>query len=77
MRITNLALVNIQNILSSVAEKKLPQRISFAIMKKIMELQGSFKCYTDSINKIFESYDSYQPRRKTHSFSYGDIRRKR
>ena len=56
MKITNLQLVNANNIFTSVADKRLPQKISFAVMKNMTGLQNDFKCYSDSLNKIFKAY---------------------
>ncbi len=57
--IKNFDLVNIQNILEKNADKRLPQKISFAITKTIMNLAGDVECYQKSLQKIFEVYKDY------------------
>lgn len=59
MKVTNLGLVKILNQLDKYSEKKLPQKISYAIAKNLMILQKELDCYNVSLEKLFNSYDEY------------------
>lgn len=59
MRINNFDLIQIQNILNNNSDKKLPQKISFAIIKNMMQLDKDFEVYQKALQKIFSSYDKY------------------
>jgi len=53
MKITQLDLVNIINTLNLYGEKKLPQRISYAITKNIILTKDDYICYEKELRKIF------------------------
>lgn len=59
MKINNLDLVQIQHVLNENSNKKLPQKISFAIIKNIMQLNNDFEIYQKALQKIFSSYNEY------------------
>ena len=59
MRINNFDLIQIQNVLNNNSDKKLPQKISFAIIKNMMQLDKDFEVYQKALQKIFSSYDKY------------------
>lgn len=59
MKINNFDLIQIQNVLNENSNKKLPQKISFAITKNIIQLNDDFEIYQKSLQKIFSSYDNY------------------
>lgn len=58
MKLTNIEIVNIINILEQYSEKKLPQKISYAITKNILILKEDYLCYEKELNKIFDIYDA-------------------
>ena len=58
MKLTNIEIVNIINILEKYSEKKLPQKISYAITKNILILKEDYLCYEKELNKIFDIYDA-------------------
>lgn len=58
MKLTNIEIVNIINILERYSEKKLPQKISYAITKNILILKEDYLCYEKELNKIFDIYDA-------------------
>ncbi len=59
MKLTNFAVVNMINTLEKFAEKKLPQKISYAITRNLILLQKDYDCYLKSLNKLFSNYDDY------------------
>ena len=62
MKIKNFTVVNMINTLNMFSEKKLPQKISFAITKNLISLQKDYECYIESLNKLFSHYDEYMVR---------------
>lgn len=56
MKMTNYTLVNLVNELGSYANKKLPQRISYAITRNIMLATKEYQVYEEQLNKIMEEY---------------------
>ncbi len=59
MKITNGTLINMINVLNMCGQKKLPQKINYAITKNIINLNGDYKCYSKSIQKIVSDYGDY------------------
>ena len=59
MKIDNGTLVSIMNILNKCGQKKLPQKISYAITKNTINLNADFECYTKSLQKIISNYKEY------------------
>lgn len=58
MKLKNIDIVNIINVLEQYSEKKLPQKISYAITKNILILKEDYVCYEKELNKIFSIYDN-------------------
>lgn len=56
MKMTNYTLVNLVNELGDYANKKLPQRISYAITRNIMLATKEYQIYEAQMNKILEEY---------------------
>ena len=59
MKVNNFTLVNIMNNLKRFGEKKLPQKISYAIMKNIYIINKDIEIYEKSLQKIIDSYKDY------------------
>ena len=59
MKITNIELLTYVNILNKYADKKLPQKISYAITKNIIGLESDFKCYSEELDKVLSHYKDY------------------
>ena len=59
MKITNIELLTYVNILNKYADKKLPQKISYAITKNIIGLESDFKCYSKELDKVLSHYKDY------------------
>ena len=57
MKVTNMKLLTYVNILNKYADKKLPQKISYAITKNLMGLDTDFKCYSKELNKVLSHYE--------------------
>lgn len=58
-KVTNFMIVNIVNFLNSIADKKLPQKISYAITRNIMTFSKEYEIYSKSLIKIYESYKGF------------------
>lgn len=56
MKYKNSMIVNNLNILGVFAEKRLPQRISYAITRNLMLLQKEYQCYETEMKKLQEKY---------------------
>ena len=59
MKMTNFTLVNMMNVLQSYSDKKLPQKISFAITRNLMKISKEYSVYDAQLKKLFESYSDY------------------
>ena len=59
MKVNNFTLVNMMNNLKRFGEKKLPQKISYAIMKNIYIINKDIEIYEKSLQKIIDSYKDY------------------
>ena len=59
MKMTNLTLVNLLNVLNVYGRKKLPQKISYAITRNLMILSNDYKIYEEQLQKIFSDFDKY------------------
>lgn len=73
MKTTNYAIVNMINILKSFAEKKFPQKISYAITRNLILLQKDYDCYIKSLNKLFTDYDKHMVRDENKNIISNDI----
>lgn len=73
MKLTNFAIVNMMNTLEKFAEKKLPQKISYAITRNLILLQNDYNCYIKSLNKLFTDYDEYIVRDENKNIISNDI----
>lgn len=59
MKIKNYTLINYDNILSQYADKRFPQKISYAITKNIMLVGKELEAYRTSLKKIMDSYSEF------------------
>lgn len=57
MKITNYTMVNVLNALNNFVDKKLPQKISYAITKNIMIFRKEYECYEREFKKLLTKYD--------------------
>lgn len=60
MKCNNFDIISISNVLNTYADKKLPQKISYAITRNIMNISEDLDCYSRQLNKIIDSYKEYQ-----------------
>lgn len=70
---TNFALICMLNTLNSYSEKKLPQKISYAITRNLILLKDDYDCYLKSLNKLFADYDKYIVRDENNNIMNNDI----
>ena len=56
MKIKNIDIVNMINKLSNYCEKRLPQKIGYAITKNIMTLDKEYSAYEKQLGKIINVY---------------------
>lgn len=59
MKVTNFALIEMMNILQSISEKKLPQKLSYMIAENVEIIENKYNLYESQLKKLFESYDKY------------------
>ena len=59
MKITNFELLNIMKILDNFANKHLPQKIGFAIVKSSNNMKTDVQSYQTSLQNIIDSYKNY------------------
>lgn len=56
MKMNNFTMITIMNYLNGFGDKKLPQRISYAITRNLTLFSNEYKFYETSLNKIFDIY---------------------
>ena len=59
MKVKNIDLINYNSILSNFIEKRLPQRISFAITKNKIVIEKELEAYKKSLDKIVGGYEEF------------------
>ena len=59
MKIKNIDLVNLTNLFGSCSNKRLPQKLAYAIMKNMRILDKDLSIYREMLQKIFEAYKPY------------------
>lgn len=60
MKVKNINIINYDAILGRYVEKRLPQKISFAITKNLFIIAKELEPYRKSLQKIIDSYEDYQ-----------------
>lgn len=56
---TNFEMVKTMNTLNMFTEKRLPQKLSYAITKSLKNIYDEYSCYEQELNKIFSAYEKY------------------
>ena len=59
MKLRNIDIIGILTSLNGFSDKKLPQKISYAITKNQMILMKENECYQKEFEKIISEYDEY------------------
>lgn len=59
MKYKNIEIINIMNYLNTFLDRKLPQRINYAIMRNIRNFQGEYDVYIKSLNNLIDNYKDY------------------
>ena len=57
MKMSNYTMVNVLNTLNSFGNKKLPQKISYAITRNIMIFRKEYEFYEREFGKLLVKYD--------------------
>ena len=72
MKVKNVDLVGILHVLEEYSNKRLPQKISFAITRNMINLGNDAECYSQALNKIFEKYADYVIKDDDGNIRYND-----
>ena len=56
LQVTNFELVQIANLIKELENKRFPQKLSYAIMKSIINISKEVEIYTKQLNDIIETY---------------------
>lgn len=59
MKYKNIEVINIMNFLNDMSEKKLSQRISYAVMRNLMSFQKEYELYSKSLQKLIDNYKDH------------------
>lgn len=59
MKINNMKLVQSMNVLQGYMSKRLPQKISYAVMKNFSILSNEYQYYQKQYQKILEEYKNH------------------
>jgi len=59
MKISNFGMINLMNTLDAFGDRKLPQKISYAITRTLMDISKEYSYYDKELKKLFKSYDGY------------------
>ena len=73
MKYKNIEVVQIVRFLDKISERKLPQKINYAIMKNLDSFQKENQFYEKSLNKIIESYKDFLVKDSEGNFVISDI----
>lgn len=73
MKYRNIEVVQIVRFLDKISERKLPQKINYAIMKNLDSFQKENQFYEKSLNKIIESYKDFLVKDSEGNFAISDI----
>lgn len=52
----NIEIVRVFNELMKYSDKKMPQKISYAVTKNLLILQAEYQCYEKELKKLYASY---------------------
>ena len=59
MKYTNKQIVDIMGFLGTMGEKKLPSKISYAIMRNLVIFKREYDVYENALNKLMNDYKEY------------------
>lgn len=57
MKLKNIDIIAYMNFLTSMSEKKLPQKITYAIVRNLKIIKDEYDLYFESLNKMIKSYE--------------------
>ena len=72
MKMTNYTLVNLVNELGSFMNKRLPQKISYAITRNVILATNEYKIYETQVNKIMEKYSDHMVKDESGNLKIND-----
>lgn len=58
MKMTNMTLVNTLNFLQQLVDKKLPQKINYAIIKNLTAVSKEYEVYEKQLKQLYSNYDN-------------------
>lgn len=70
MKIKNIELLSMMQVLNKYSTKKLPQKISYLIVKNALNIQSDVDCYTKMLNKIIETYKDFIVKNDKGEYTY-------
>ena len=70
MKIKNIELLSMMQVLNKYSTKKLPQKISYLIVKNALNIQSDIDCYTKMLNKIIETYKDFIVKNDKGEYTY-------
>lgn len=73
MKMTNFTLVNLVNELEPFGNKRLPQKISYAITRTVILATREYQIYEAQLNKIMEEYSDYMLKDDSGSPKINDV----
>ena len=73
MKMTNFTLVNLVNELEPFGNKRLPQKISYAITRNVMLATKEYQIYEAQLNKIMEEYSDNMLKDKSGNPKVNDV----
>ena len=59
MKYKNIEIINAVHFLNALSDKKLPQKINYAIVRNIRNLQNEYDVYIKSLNNLIENYKDH------------------
>lgn len=70
MKIKNIELIGIMRVLNEYSTKKLPQKISYLIVKNTLNIQKDVDCYTQMLNNIIDNYKDFIVKNDNNEYVY-------
>ena len=72
MKISNYTLLNLINTLGVYEDRKMPQRISYAITRTMMNLSDEYRFYDKQLKKLLQTYDDYLVKDKDGNMTFDE-----
>ena len=59
MKLKNIDIINYMNFLTSMSEKKLPQKIGYAIVRNLSVMKHEYDIYVESLSSLIKNYKEH------------------